>query len=257
VIVNSDGWILTACHVVNSYLQFRRDVEERRAFEDQVKAVQRDSALSQITRQKRLARLQRKREWITNHSFWWGRDGVRINDCTADLGADLAIGQLQPFDPNWVKAYPRFKDPSTPMNIGTSLCRLGFPFHEIKSAFDEATGNFVLEPDAVPVPFFPIEGIYTRNAMVKKDDRVVQFLETSSPGLRGQSGGPIFDVKGNVWAIQSHTKHLALGFSPRVKKGSREVEEHQFLSVGRGAHAREIVKFLSDNNVAFQLADRA
>jgi hypothetical protein len=255
VIVNSDGWILTAAHVMNSFMQFKRDAKERQAFEEQTKAIREDSALSPKAKQKRLAKLQRKREWITNHSFWWGRDGVRISDITADPVADLAIGQLQPFEPSWVEVYPTFKDPSKPMSIGTSLCRLGFPFHEIRATFDEATGNFGLEPGALPVPFFPIEGIYTRNAVIKKNDRAVQFLETSSPGLRGQSGGPIFDVNGVVWAIQSRTAHLPLGFSPKVKKGGREVEEHQFINVGLGAHVQEVVRILSDHKIAFSLAD--
>lgn len=38
------------------------------------------------------------------------------------------------------------------------------------------------------------------------------FIETSTPRLRGQSGGPIFDVNGAIWAIQSQTHHLKLGF---------------------------------------------
>jgi hypothetical protein len=167
----------------------------------------------------------------------------------------LAIGRLQPFDPSWVTRYPRFKDPAKPMPPGTSLCRLGFPFHEIKASCDPLTGNFTLAPGSLPVPFFPIEGIYTREIIVQADNASARFVETSSPGLRGQSGGPIFDVNGTVWAIQSRTAHLPLGFSPKLKLDNKEVEEHQFLNVGHGAHPDEIVKALSNSHVRFELAD--
>jgi S1-C subfamily serine protease len=255
VILNNDGWILTAGHVLASWLEFQKHTEERRVYEDEVKAIQADRALTPKAKQKRVKALRHNPKWITNQSFWWGRDSVGVGDFTVDPVADLGVAQLTPFDPSWVKAYPRLKDPSKPMAVGTSLCRLGFPFHDIPSSFDATTGRFILQEGALPVPFFPIEGIYTRNMIWHQADRIVQFLETSSPGLRGQSGGPIFDVNGTVWALQSRTGHFPLGFSPKLKKGGREVEEHQFLNVGLGSHVQEIARFLSDNNIAFELAD--
>jgi hypothetical protein len=41
-------------------------------------------------------------------------------------------------------------------------------------------------------------------------NRKVKFIETSTPGLRGQSGGPLFDAKGEIWGIQSRTNFLEL-----------------------------------------------
>jgi hypothetical protein len=69
----------------------------------------------------------------------------------------------------------------------------------------------------------------------------VSFVETSSPGLRGQSGGPTFDVEGNIWAIQSQTRHLPLGFSPEIKDGGQNHKEHQFLNVGMGTHVETLL----------------
>jgi len=119
---------------------------------------------------------------------------------------------------------------------------------------------FKLARGTLPLPLFPIEGIYTRNVITgkSKDGKYqIKFLETSSPGLRGQSGGPIFDVKGTVWAVQSRTASFPLGFSPKIKqKGKgKEVEEHQFLNVGWGVHPELIVVFLKDNGVKFNLSD--
>ena len=58
-----------------------------------------------------------------------------------------------------------------------------------------------------------------------------------------------------VWAVQSSTRHFPLGFSPKVKKEGREVEEHQFLNVGVGVHPELIAAFLKDNGVKFRLSD--
>jgi len=140
----------------------------------------------------------------------------------------------------------------------TSLCKLGFPFHEIKTSFDKAKNTFTLAPGVLPLPFFPIEGICTRTVLAgrSKDGRYeVKFLETSTPGLRGQSGGPIFDRNGTVWALQSRTAHFPLGFSPKVKKGREEIEENQFLNVGWGVHPELMVAFLRDNGIKFSLSN--
>lgn len=170
--------------------------------------------------------------------------------------ADLLVGRLEPFDRTVVRNYPVLKNPQT-TPVGTSLCKLGFPFHEIKATFDESTNNFTIAQGVLPLPRFPIEGIYTRNASAgkSKDGKYdIRFLETSTPGLRGQSGGPIFDVKGQIWAIQSHTRHLPLGFSPKVLKDKKEVEENQFLNVGLGVHVNVLVAFLNDNGIRFNLS---
>jgi hypothetical protein len=58
-----------------------------------------------------------------------------------------------------------------------------------------------LPPNLFPIPFFPVEGIYTRNILSEKtqDQSIyIMFLETSSLGLKGQSGGPICDMEGNI-----------------------------------------------------------
>jgi hypothetical protein len=82
-----------------------------------------------------------------------------------------------------------------------------------------------------------------------RSGKSARFLETSSPGARGQSGGPIFDVEGTVWAIQSHTRHVDLEFSAELTVKGRKVVENQVLNVGLGADATEIVRFAQDNGV--------
>lgn len=258
VAVNKEGWILTAEHIVRSFLLFQQHAQEINQYKEQIKSIEQNSLLNSKQKRKKINKLRPNSKWITNHSFWWGQDGLALQGNILGFpDGDLAAGRLSPYDPSMTKTYPVFKDPKS-LRVGTSLCKLGFPFHKITATFDETANTFQLAPGTLPLPRFPIEGIYTRNFEVKKSpdsQSVAKFLETSSPGLRGQSGGPIFDVKGTIWGIQSHTRHFPLGFSPKIKKNGEEVEENQFLNVGLGAHPESIVSFLNKNNIAFTLSD--
>lgn len=257
IVVNGEGWIMTVAHLWESFLAFQQHTKEISNHNIQLQTIQQDKRLDAKQKRKRINHLKINPKWITNHSFWWGRDNVQLKDITLLPDGDLVIGRLDPFDPKSIMSYPVFKDP-TSLSIGTSLCKLGYPFHKIEAAFNESKNMFELAPNALPLPRFPIEGIYTRNIMTgkSKDGKYdIKFLETSSPGLRGQSGGPVFDVKGTIWAVQRGTVHFPLGFSPKIKKDGREVEENQFLNVGVGIHPELIVAFLKDNGLKFALSD--
>lgn len=258
IVLNNEGWIITVAHLWEPFFAFQQHAKEISDYKGEIQAIEQDQRLDAKQKRKRIGRLRTNPKWITNHSFWWGRDGVQIKDIKPFPEGDLVIGRLEPFDPNMISIYPVLKDPASNINIGTSLCKLGFPFHEIKSSFDDAKNAFELAPGSVPLPFFPIEGIYTRDVIAgrSKDGKYeIKFLETSTPGLRGQSGGPVFDTNGTVWALQSRTYHFPLGFSPKVKNDGKEVEENQFLNVGWGIHPELIVAFLKDNGVKFRLSD--
>lgn len=258
VVLNDEGWIVTTAHLWESFLAFQQHTNELKAYEKQLQTIEQDRSLTIKQRNKKLRQIKSNSRWIINHSFWWGWDGVSIKDVKAIPEGDILVGRLEPFNPTMVEVYPTIKDPSKGLDVGTSLCKLGYPFHELKATFDETKGIFMLAPGVVPLPLFPIEGIYTRNAIVgrSKDNKYeIKFLETSSPGLKGQSGGPIFDTNGAVWSIQSRTHHFPLGFSPKVKKNGREVEENQFLNVGLGVHPELVVAFLTDNGISFKLSD--
>lgn len=232
VAVNRDGWILTTAHLIN-----------------------------EIHRQQQSA--------VKNHSVWWGRDGAQLHQADVLPAADLALGRLQPFDADSVEHYPAFKKPGADYRPGRSLCKLGFPFHSITPSFDEKKNAFMLPPGAVPLPLFPLEGIFTRVVVTPAPSAHAggnggggesgaggKFIETSSPGLIGQSGGPVFDASGAVWALQSHTRHHSLGFSPPVpgQNGATQ-KEHQFLNVGLGVHAEVILSFLQGAGIAHQTAE--
>ena len=169
----------------------------------------------------------------------------------------MAIGRLEPFNSKEISTYPILKDPKN-LDPGTSLCKLGFPFSTLSVSFDEGLKTFNIEKNSQS-PYFPIEGIFTRNIVDEryKDGKyVATFIETSSPGLKGQSGGPIFDKEGTVWGIQSQTGSYSLGLCPTIENDSQEkVEENQFLNVGFGVHPKIIVEVLKENKIEFELSD--
>jgi hypothetical protein len=193
--------------------------------------------------------------WITNQAVLWGASTWSVNQFFRDILADIAIAKINGFTPASITAYPVFRNPSTEFKVGTSLCRLGHPFHTIKATFDEASGGFSLDPGTLPIPRFPNDGILTRFAIKNSADgsRQVKFVETSTAGLRGQSGGPIFDKDARIYAIQSQTTSLPLGFTPTVRQGSREIVEHQFMHLGWGTHVQHCIDLMRANGVSFTM----
>ena len=122
--------------------------------------------------------------------------------------------------------------------------------------YDEKANTFTLPEGSVPLPLFPMEGMFTRvvntRAPGSGDGEPSAFIETSTPSLIGQMGGPVFDAEAVVWGIQSHTKHQALGFRPPVPGGATGQVEHQFLSTGLAVHAAVIRRFLDAEGVAYR-----
>lgn len=258
IVVNRDGWILTAAHVIEMLMEYQRHQGEIAKYQADVNAITNDSKLTAKQKRKQIGRLASNPRWVRNISYYWALPNLpatNIQNFTVNQMRDLATGRLQPFDPGSVQAYPIFKRVSGDLPTGRSLCKLGFPFHDVRATYDEASDQFTLASGVLPVPRFPLEGIHTRDATFvdQASGRQAKYIETSSPGLRGQSGGPIFDVEGKVWGLQSRTLHLPLGFSPTIKQGGRDVVEHQFLNVGLGTHVEEIIAFLNETHVSFQL----
>ena len=257
VVLNNEGWILTAGHLINSFAGFKKHQEEIKDLAEQLKAIELDKTLLNQQKRKKISKLKKsfaRQKRIINHSFWWGADGIIIDNITVNFDIDLAIGKIRNYNPEMLKNYPKIIHPNK-VSIGTSLCKLGYPFYPIKTTWDSNNNGFKLDPKVFPIPRFPLEGMYTRNVIsgVSKDKKYEKkFIETSTPGLRGQSGGPIFDIEGNIWAIQSQTISLPLGFSPKLKKGKKETTEHQFINVGIGVHPEIITKFLDENKVNYE-----
>jgi hypothetical protein len=256
MVVNREGWVITAAHLAKEFAAFERDRVEVEAYNRARAEIEGNGKLHPNDKKKRLRELKAAPHWITHMVSLWGNPAWRITVLHVDEFSDVAVGRLEGFDPASVAHYPVFKRPTQPMLPGTSLCRVGFPFTVINATFDAATGQFRLDERVLPIPRFPNDGIHTRIAIQLDPNtgRRVKFVETSSAGLLGQSGGPIFDVHGHVWALQSKTQSLPLGFKPVVQDGDRRIVEHQFMHVGWGSHVEEILSMLNQNNVAHELS---
>lgn len=249
IVLNEEGWIITAGHMFDSFVKFQGD-------QNKIREVNELNASKRTKQQSSLSNpVKSDPEWLTNHSFWWGHDGVNLVNAFIDRQIDICIGRLNPFDPKWVEEYPVFRDPES-LRPGTSLCRLGFPFAHIESEFDEKSNAFRIKKGVLPLTLYPNDGIHTRNAhkgKSKEGNFDMLYVETSSPGLRGQSGGPIYDREGRIYAMQVQTAHIPLGFQPTAEFEGKRVVENQFINVGIGIHTKTIQTILRHHNVKFNV----
>jgi hypothetical protein len=254
VLLNSEGWVLTAGHTMAPLLKFHQDKPKLDAYVQARSAIDADNTLSHGKKLKKIRSLEFNPDWITNISYHWG-DGVTAGVFYVDGLADLAAVKLEHLNLESDQQFPRFGDPQFEVPQGRSLCKLGFPFHEFKTEFNEATNGFVIN-DPVTFVRYPLDGIVTRYVNIPAPDgsRIAKLIEMSTPGLRGQSGGPWFDANAVIWGIQSRTHHLPLGFSPEVEVKSEKYVEHQFLNAGAAAYVSEIVRLLTEQNIAFSRA---
>ena len=253
IIINPEGWILTAGHLFDSFVKYQQDMKKIKEVEE-INARKASMAVPGAMTLPDTIQLDPK--WITNHSFWWGGDGLRITSVYVNREIDIALAKLDGFRPDMVQEYPIFRDPDT-MRPGTSICRTGFPFANIATDFDEGSKSFRIRNGVLPLPFFPNDGIHTRNVLKQnksKDGNYdMLYVETSTPGLKGQSGGPIFDTNGHIYAMQVQTNNIPLGFHPISEYDGKSIVENQFLNVGIGVHGKLLQQIMRDHHISFKV----
>lgn len=148
---------------------------------------------------------------------------------------DLGVGKLEGYDPPDGHVIPRFRDHQ--VEQGELLCRIGFPFvDDPGTKWDKAKG-FTFT-NLFPVPTFVNEALVSRFGQLDS----ALWIETSSPGLIGQSGGPLADTDGLICGIQVNTHHYPLGF-----KGNAQ---NQTMNVGRAVHVDTVKTFLNEHGIA-------
>jgi hypothetical protein len=169
---------------------------------------------------------------------------------------DLAILKFNDFEKLHYNGYAKFLKNGEDIKQGKFLCRLGFPFPEFSNfAFNANTDDIEWTNTGVTVsPRFPLEGMVTR--FLGDQQHGLYGIEMSTPGLRGQSGGPLFDQDGIVYGMQFSTKHLHLGFDLEDKEiminnAPKKVTDYSFIHLGQCIHVNAIKAFLEQNNVEF------
>ena len=83
-------------------------------------------------------------------------------------------------------------------------------------------------------------------------------VEISTPGLKGQSGGPLFSSNGIIYGIQSMTNHLHLDFDLVKEKmticGKQTTINNQpFLHIGQCVHVDVIKEFLDMQKIKYYI----
>jgi len=254
--VNSDGWALTCRHVINQLDvgatlahkrdDFHRELASRRGTE----------------KEKRLLKeLEEKYGYKKNTTFELHNKFMDCAEGNPKLHIvkhkkyDIALIKFEDYTQLGCNTFPVFPSDTSSLQPGKMLCRLGFPFPEFTNfAYDDEADKINWTDTGKTItPRFPIEGMVTRH--VSDDEGKVFAFEISTPGLRGQSGGPAFDVEGKVWGVQFATQHLDLKFDidqEVLRKGvKKHIKDSPFLHVGRCIHVDVIKVFLRENNVAF------
>lgn len=255
IILNSDGWFLTAAHIGDELSKLSASVtriNERAGKEAEIRA---DKSLSPPQRRKKLRELGKTKPTdVCNFGVLWSNTGATVNGLRRLAHVDLGVGKLEDVDMSKFSVFPKFHKEHDQSDVGVTVCRSGFPFHSIETSWDDASNSFTFPNGIFPVPMFANEGIISRFIAVVVEDEDPplgydrRLFETSTPGLRGQSGGPIFDADGRIWGIQSRTTSYELGFSPEVKGKP----EHQFLNVGMAVDSCTVCSFLDGLGISYQ-----
>lgn len=168
---------------------------------------------------------------------------------------DLAILKFNDYKNLYYRDHAVFVKDSSTIKQGEFVCRLGFPFPEFTNfRFNEISDDIEWTKEGITSsPRFPIEGMVTR---FLADETGLFGIELSTPGLKGQSGGPLFNKDGIVYGMQFSTKHLHLGFDIIEKEiitnnKSKKVSDYSFLHLGQCIHVDTIKEFLKEKNVKY------
>ena len=169
---------------------------------------------------------------------------------------DLALLRFIGYKKLLYKQHAVFLRDTARARPGRSLCRLGYPFPEFTNYRYNPQNDDIewITEGRETTPKFPIDGIITR--LLSDNGADVTGIEMSTPGLRGQSGGPLFDVNGLVYGMQAETRHLHLGFDIEnrdvlVNGRKARVSNYPFLNVGACVHADVIKRFLTEHGVKY------
>jgi len=142
-------------------------------------------------------------------------DVVKGVQCKIHPKIDLALIHFEGFSKLGYKSHALFAGDGAVVKPGKYLCRLGFPFPEFNNfKYDIDTDNIVWTNEGQrTMPRFPGEGMVTR--LVGSPEGIVG-VEMSTPGFKGQNGGPLFDQRGVIYGMHSGTSKLNLGMSIHV-----------------------------------------
>ncbi len=261
IVINDEGWLLTCKHVAQlivdadainqKYLNFKQEVSAVPLgdghYKTHLRAIEKKYGYTQG--KGILAQLKIKFDMV---------DQFKGFQVLMHKDYDVALIRIDGFTKMLCSSFPIFAQDSTRLKQGMSLCRLGYPYPEFTDfTYDVNNDNIVwITNGRHNTPLFPMDGILTRH-LIGVGNRVFG-LELSTPGLRGQSGGPLFDINGIVCGMQSATNSLPLGFDQenreiKVKGVAKKVNDYSFIHLGHCIHIDVIKEFMDANGVKYNV----
>ena len=261
--VNDDGVAITCKHVADDLLKCDKINNLYKNYLDEIKAIPADE--DHDTKVEEITKKYGYTPEITAELASLFYDCAKTNTGSISYSVinhkeyDLSIIKITNATSNLYQGHALFAKDSATLRRGDFLCRIGYPFPEF-SNFDYDVANDCIgwtQNGRKSTPLFPIEGMFTRE--VTSGGKTFAY-ELSTPGLRGQSGGPLFNKNGIIYGMQSVTTFLHLGFDQynakvRIDGKIKEVENHPFLHVGRCICVDVIKKFLDDNAIKYFVDD--
>jgi len=256
--INSDGWAFTCGHVATRLRAEKMINQKAEHFREELNSLKGKKKERTILRE-----LEKKYGYSKTTTFELvstfmncveGDDSVQVKIIKHNK-YDVALIKFKDYTKLLCASFPVFPSDTSGLQPGKLLSRLGYPFPEFANfAYDESSDKIVwTEAGRQTTPLFPIEGMVTRR--LADDEENIYGFEMSTPGLRGQSGGPAFDADGKVWGMQFQTKHLDLNFDidqEVLRKGiKKRVKDSPFLHAGDCIHIDILKSFMRDNGVQF------
>ena len=254
--VNNEGYAISCKHVAELLISADRLNKQYLDFKEERNKIPGDNSFKQ-----KLKGLELKYKYNPASIIQVKNNFVdcvdRLSGFTAHLHPkyDLAILKFNDYGSLRYHQHAVFLKDSSSIKQGEFLCRLGFPFPEFSNyAFNEKNDDIEWSMNGIVAsPRFPIEGMVTR---FLADESRLYGIELSTPGLKGQSGGPLFNKDGIVYGMQFSTKHLHLGFDMIDKEiisgtEAKKVSDYSFLHLGQCIHVDVIKEFLREKNVTY------
>ncbi|MYC34790.1 MAG: trypsin-like peptidase domain-containing protein [Chloroflexi bacterium] len=209
MIINPDGWFITAQHIFNEIGKLHQQI---------VAAQETDTPP----------------ETVSRYTVFFGPPRVSLERLIPCPEIDLCIGKLKNYTAPSGFIFPTFR--SRPLGLGEILCRIGFPLLDpVPVKWDNSTG-FEVATSSLDVPHFVNDAMVSRLVMTPTGPR---WIETSTPGIPGQSGGPLVDTGGLICGLDSHVEK----YSPRPNRAH---------TIGRAVHVHAIREELLKHNIQHQ-----
>ncbi|MGB9456960.1 MAG: serine protease [Bryobacteraceae bacterium] len=221
IILNSEGWVATAAHVLFAQREAR----------------------------------------LTDRCVWFTTDAIKATaNFHIDHRADLAIGQLSGLDLSGVREYPKFGNGELIPGTGLSHWGFPW-YGPINAAFDAQTRQFRVDsyPPIPLIPtagIFTVPMLIEPNGRLTflgpRDSRSGRkFFQTSAPILDGQSGGPVVDTEGHLWGLSSMGSSRYTGHKSTTGEPGASLVP-QFVTYALASDVENLIQLMNKHGVRMQ-----